>query len=79
MLRDDLLFNHQQRRDKMTDRKASFYRTAKAKTACAYFLAGDYVSVKYQRTERGCHWFEVSKNGKDVTYYPEHHLTEFCL
>lgn len=63
----------------MSESKAKLYRTAKAVCGCAHFAGGDYVSVKYHRTENGTHWFEVSKNGLDVTWYPQHHLTDFVL
>jgi hypothetical protein len=63
----------------MSETKARLYRTAKATISCALFKAGDYVSVEYSRTHVGQHWFKVSKDGKDHTYYPQSHLTEFCL
>jgi hypothetical protein len=63
----------------MTEAKARLYSTARATVACAYFKAGDFVGVSYQRTENGTHWFEVTSQSGEKTYYPQHHLTEFCL
>jgi hypothetical protein len=63
----------------MTETKARLYRTAVARIACAHFKAGDVVGVKYQRTENGTHWFEVTSQSGLKTYYPEHHLTSFVL
>ncbi len=60
--------------------KRTLYRTAKATIACAYFAAGDYVGVAYQRTDaNNVDWYEVTSIGRDVTWYPSHHLTDFCL
>jgi len=69
--------------------KETLYKTARAVISCALFKAGDYVAVRYfARDVNGKAWFEVSaeKFPSPVpplyfksTFYPENHLTEFCL
>lgn len=65
-------------------KKQALYKTAKASISCAAFQAGEYVSVKFDRTdEKGTDWYliESSQNGKlaSPVAYPAHHLESFCL
>lgn len=72
-----------------TPSKATLYKTARATISCALFKAGDIVAVHYfNRDVNGNNWFEVSAEKFPAsvpplyfksTFYPEHHLTEFCL
>jgi hypothetical protein len=65
--------------------KAPLYRTARALIGCAQFKAGDFVAVRFhsKSAHNGTVWFEIdrSEHGalKTVTFYPAHHLSEFCL
>ncbi len=60
--------------------KRTLYKTARATIACAYFKVGDYVSVQFNRLdENGMAWYQVSKDNVLSTFYPENHLTNFCL
>lgn len=65
----------------MSEVKAKLYKTAQATISCALFREGDFVSVKFLFIGAldGIAWFEVSKDGKTSTVYPEFHLTRFCL
>lgn len=69
----------------MTLAKAILYKTAKAKISCAYFKAGQIVSVENATCEgeHGTIWFDIHSSEKGplatVVSYPEHHLTDFCL
>lgn len=63
----------------ISDCKEARYKTAKAIIGCAWFKAGDFVSVKYMfHDSEGQAWFEAG-SGRDVVAYPARHLTRFCL
>lgn len=66
-------------------KKHTFYRTAKARIACALFPAGAIVAVRYAG-HCSCHgtvWYDVSTSNEfrdeETTSYPMHHLTDFVL
>lgn len=63
--------------------KAAMYKTAYATVSCAYFKAGDCVSVSNPWLgDNGVIWFDVTKLERGecpTTSYPHHHLKDFCL
>jgi predicted GNAT superfamily acetyltransferase len=63
--------------------KASLWKTAYAKRACAEFEKG-FVSVNYRFTdEQGTDWFAINKSERGETrvtvIYPDYNLSDFCL
>lgn len=67
------------------DTNLSLYRTAIAKVSCAYFKAGQVVSVShYYRDADGKDWYliestEIAGKLPNPVAYPVDHLTQFCM